>query len=651
MSKLVPWSFRTLSCWVSPGASFVAVASALLVLTGWTFDIEVLKRILPGMVSMNPATAIAFMLAGLSLWLLVREQSLKSQRVAQGLALLVLLLGALRLFGYILGTDQGPDQWLFAASLDDEPSPFPNRMAPNAALGFVLLGSGLLLMQRTTSRGRRPAEYCALLIGLVSLLALLGYAYQVTWLYGVESFIPMALHTAAVFHLMAAGLLFARRDQGWASFILSDSPGGALVRHLFPVMLPCLMLLGWLRLEGERRGMFAADMGTTMYTVVAILMVSLLIWWSARILHRADQARLHVEEDLERFFTLSLDMLCIAGKDGSFKRISPAFSTCLGYTTEELLERPFFDLLHPEDRDRTLAEMENLDCGQFPDHFENRLLCQDGTWKWLWWKAQSLPEEGLIYATARDVTEQRKAQEEIRLLNAALNERATQLDASNQELEAFSYSVSHDLRAPLRGIAGFTQALEEHAGRTLDATSQGYLSRVRRAAERMGYLIDDLLKLSRLTRAEMHVEAVNVSHQAESVLAQLRQREPQRQVECDITPDIIVHADAALLRILLENLLENAWKFTSKNPSARIEVGLTSTADDAKVCYVRDNGVGFDMRYASKLFGAFQRLHSMVEFPGTGIGLATVQRVVRRHGGKVWAEAELNKGSSFYFVV
>jgi PAS domain S-box-containing protein len=652
MSLEVSWSFRALSRWITPGVSLIALTSGILVLFGWVLNVELFKRILPGLVSMNPVTAVTFILAGVSLWL-AHGRSIKARHLTQILAFFVLVLGALRLLGYVLDSDQGPDRWLFASHLNHDQSSYSNRMAPNAALAFCFLGSGLLLIDRTSSRGRRPTEIFALLTGLVSLLALLGYAYQVTWLYGVDRFIPMALHTAAIFLLLSLGLFFARRDLGFASFILSSSPGGALVRHLFPVMLPGLILLGWLRLEGERRGMYSAVLGTTLYTLVTMLMVSSLLWWTARSLHRTDAARLHVEQDLERFFTLSLDMLCIAGRDGYFKRVSPAFSSSLGYSMETLLSRPFVEFVHPEDRTRTLTELEGLVQGQghFPEHFENRLLCQDGTWKWLWWKAQSLPHEDLIYATARDITGHKKSQQEIHQLNTTLNERATQLDASNQELEAFSYSVSHDLRAPLRGIAGFTQALEEHARSTLDETAKGYLSRVRRAADRMGTLIDDLLKLSRLTRAEMHLESVDVSVQAESILRQLRQQDPHRQVQSAITPGIILQADPALIHILLENLLENAWKFTSKNPDARIEIGTTSTPDHAHVCFVRDNGVGFDMRYSAKLFGAFQRLHSMVEFPGTGIGLATVQRIVRRHGGFVWAEAELNKGTSFYFVI
>lgn len=650
MARFPRWSFRALSPKISPGVSVLAVVAGFLVLIGWALDVEVLKRMLPSLVSMNPLTAVAFILCGASLWL-CSQQRATTYLGAQVSALLVMCIGLFRLLGYAFDWGWGLDQWLFEKELAADLGDYTNRMAPNTALNFIFVGCGLLLMDKTTRRGKRPTDIFALLVGFVSLLALLGYLYNASWLYGFDSFIPMALHTALVFHLLSLGLLCAREKSGLMDLILSDGPGGALVRRLFPIVIPSLVLLGWLRLDGERRGWFQAELGTTLYTIIGILMVTGLIWGTARSLQHAEMARRRVEDDLERFFTLSLDMLCIAGMDGYFKRINPEFCRTLGYTMDELLERPFIEFVHPDDRASTMQETGSVGGGYPSDHFENRYLCKDGTVRWFWWKGQNLEKECLIFATARDVTEQKRYQEEIKNLNQTLLERATQMDAANQELEAFSYSVSHDLRAPLRGISGFAQALEEHAKDSLDATSHGYLIRVRRAAERMGYLIDDLLKLSRLTRSEMHLEQVNLSAQAESILKQIQQRDPQRSVEWHIEPGLFVFGDASLMQVLMENLLENAWKFTSKNPEARIEVGMTRVEADDHVCYVRDNGVGFDMRYASKLFGAFQRLHSMIEFPGTGIGLATVQRVVRRHGGRVWALSKINEGSTFYFVV
>ncbi len=224
-----------------------------------------------------------------------------------------------------------------------------------------------------------------------------------------------------------------------------------------------------------------------------------------------------------------------------------------------------------------------------------------------------------------------------------------QLNAAYQELEAFSYSVSHDLRAPLRSVDGFSQALLEDYMDKLDDQGRDYLNRVRAATQHMGRLIDDLIKLARVTRAELKREAVDLSALAGSVLTDLQTREPDREVGWHIEPGLVALGDTHLLRVALDNLLGNAWKFTAKQAHAHFEFGALRQETGGPVYFVRDNGVGFDMTYADKLFGAFQRLHNVSEFPGTGIGLATVQRIIRRHGGRVWAEGATGKGATFYF--
>ena len=262
-------------------------------------------------------------------------------------------------------------------------------------------------------------------------------------------------------------------------------------------------------------------------------------------------------------------------------------------------------------------------------------------------------EPGGVIAVAFDITERTRAEEEIRTLNLDLErrvrDRTARLEAANRELEAFAYSVSHDLRAPLRAVDGFSQALLEDYAAALDARGKGYLERIRSGAARMGHLIDDLLRLSRLSNAEIRLEEVDLSAMVGSVVAELRETSPRRQVDCVITPGIHVVADRALTLIALENLLRNAWKFTGRRTEARIEFGRMAGEGGEAVCYVRDNGAGFDMAYASKLFGVFQRLHDQHEFPGSGIGLATVQRILHRHGGRVWAEGEVDRGATVYF--
>jgi light-regulated signal transduction histidine kinase (bacteriophytochrome) len=256
-----------------------------------------------------------------------------------------------------------------------------------------------------------------------------------------------------------------------------------------------------------------------------------------------------------------------------------------------------------------------------------------------------------IISFFQDISERVRAAEEVRRFNDVLErrvvERTSELANANRELESFSYSVSHDLRSPLRGIDGFSALLVERYGHVLGEQGMGYLDRVRRAALRMGKLIDDLLDLARIGRHELNRAPVNVSDLADEIVRELNlfDAEPQREVM--VAQGLRAFADADLIRIVLDNLLRNAWKFTSRTAQPKIEVGF---ADDVEmVFFVRDNGAGFDMRFAGRLFGAFQRLHDVREFDGTGIGLAIVRRIVQRHGGEVWAEGVQNQGATFYF--
>jgi PAS domain S-box-containing protein len=363
-------------------------------------------------------------------------------------------------------------------------------------------------------------------------------------------------------------------------------------------------------------------------------------------------ARKRAEEERDRFFNLSRDLMCIANFDGYFTAVNPAWESTLGHSREELLAQPFVEFVHPDDRAATLAEAEKLSRGEVTVNFQNRYRTRDGGYRWLAWSAQALPAQHRIYATGRDITEQKHDAESIARLNEDLQRRAAQLEAANKELEAFSYSVSHDLRAPLRHIDGFVGLLTKSQGDRLDERGQRQLKVIADAARQMGALSDDLLVFSRMGRAELRHVEVDLVALANEVVTGLESELSGRSVAWKIGRLPAVHADRALLRQVLANLFGNAVKYTRPRAAAEIEMGHTNGSPENEIIFfVRDNGVGFDMQYVDKLFGVFQRLHRSDEFEGTGIGLANVRRIINRHGGRTWAESEPGRGATFYFTL
>ncbi|MHB9024640.1 MAG: PAS domain S-box protein [Armatimonadota bacterium] len=348
----------------------------------------------------------------------------------------------------------------------------------------------------------------------------------------------------------------------------------------------------------------------------------------------------------------SLDPLVTIGPDGTITDVNLATEEVTGVARDGLIGTDFADYFTEPQKAREGYQLA-FSRGLVRD-YPLAIRHTSGRITDVLYNATVFKDEGGnvtgVFAAARDITERKKAEEAVEKLNEDLRHRTVELEASNREMEAFTYSVSHDLRAPLRSIDGFSQSLLMEYVDTLDEEGKDSLHRVRAAAQRMGQLIDDLLRMSRVTRAEMTREQIDLTAMATDIAENLRETQPEREVEFVIAPDVRSYGDPNLLRIVLDNLLGNSWKFTSTRPVGRIEFGMRYENGES-VYFVRDNGVGFDMEYGEKLFVPFQRLHAITEFPGTGIGLALVKRIIERHGGRVWAEGEIDRGATFYFTL
>ncbi|MEO6788962.1 MAG: ATP-binding protein [Chthoniobacteraceae bacterium] len=348
------------------------------------------------------------------------------------------------------------------------------------------------------------------------------------------------------------------------------------------------------------------------------------------------------EEELRTFFEMSLDMLCIAGFDGYFKRINLAWESTLGHTKDELLASPYLDFVHPDDRAHTADEAARLNAGMDTISFENRYRCKDDSYRWLLWRAHADFEASLVYAVARDITDRKRAEDSLRAT-------AAELARSNSELAQFAHVASHDLQEPLRMVASFVQLIEKRYAASLDEEGRKYITFAVEGAKRMQALIHALLSLSRVQSRARPLETTDCAQVFRNVMTdlQIAIAEAGATVTCGTLPTVM--ADGVQLAQLFQNLLGNALKFRGVGPT-RIRVGAVRRTGEWEFS-VSDNGIGIDPQFFERIFGIFQRLHSQAELPGTGIGLAVCRKIVECHGGRMWVESAPGRGSTFFFTI
>ncbi len=356
----------------------------------------------------------------------------------------------------------------------------------------------------------------------------------------------------------------------------------------------------------------------------------------------SDQLAEKYDDELVKFFEMSIDMLCIADLDGYFRRINAAWHATLGFTNEELSAVPYVEFVHPDDRESTLAAAARLRVGMDAVFFENRYRCKDGSYKWLRWCAHADFDAGLVYAVARDITERKRGED-------LLKETAAELRRSNDELSQFAYIASHDLQEPLRMVASFLQLLEKRYEAVLDPDGRKFIRFAVDGAKRMQSLIQDLLALSRVQTRAKPVSSTDCAKVFRDVMdnLQIAVADANATVTSDSLPVIV--AESTQVAQLFQNLIDNALKFRGSGP-VRIHVGAARRKGEWEFS-VSDNGIGIEPQFHERIFGIFQRLHATGDFPGTGIGLAVCKKIVDLHGGRIWLDSTPGRGTTFFFTI
>ncbi len=693
-----PSSFSAKLHLFSRACAILSGLAGAAVLAGWAFDVPLLKAPAPGLAQMKANAALCFALSGIALWLLSAGEGRPQRHAGAALGMLVALIGAASLGQDLLKWDLGIDELLFRDPEIAAPGA-PGRLAPAAAVNFLLLGGALATL--ANARLVNVAQGLATAGFLIAVLFLLGYLFGVEDLYEMRGFTTVAVYAAVAMLVLSMGILCAHAEEGWISEIAGDTDAARARRPILAAALILLPLAGWLRLRGERSGLYGPEMGVAILVVVSMLLIICLAMWSttqanaAEAKSRSYAERLAILHEIDRglienrtpetiaeaalrplrdllgvpraivnlfdFETGQVEWLVAIGRHRMHSGPGVSYPLSLMGDIEALRrgEPQVIDTLSlppSPHRDALLASRVEMYMavpmiaggeliGALSFGGEAREFPQDQVEV----AQEAAAQLAIAVAQARLHERVRRQAEELEQRveerTSELQQRSTELELANKELESFSYTVSHDLRTPLRAVDGFARIFQDDYGDKVDGEGQRLLGVIRDSSRRMGMLIDDLLAFSMLGRQALHPVEIDMDALVSEVWAELGDASPATFL---LAPLPSARADRALLRQVWSNLLSNALKYSAKRAAPVITVTCERREEELVYC-VADNGAGFDPRYYAKLFGVFQRLHAESEFAGTGVGLATVQRVVARHGGRVWAESEVGAGAKFYF--
>lgn len=624
----------------------------ILVLIGWEFDIIILRAPLNHTIAMNPVTATCFLSASFSFLLLSSRSGTKYFKpLGYLLAILVLFVAVVKFLAIFSIIDIGIDRSFFSTKLaPPNGDAMPSNMAPFTAFSFFMLGCSLLMFNKEINKKIAPGQFTALLMGLTGLLSLLGYVYQSNAFSGVLHFTPMALHSAICFILLSIAFLFSSTDRGVMREMTSSFTGSITARSLIPAAVIIPALLGLVRLYGNRIGLYSNEFGVAVFAIGITIIFFILIWYNTVLLNKRDIAKAIIEEELKKGIEQNAYLASLLNNtsDAVFstdqyfriKSWNKAAEKLYGFAANEAIGKTTQEIIRTEiskaDRESMRSDLRKTGYNKSEIiHFAKNgarldLLASTTVAK---------NPQGEIYGfitICHDISSRKKLESQLQQINA--------------ELEGFTYSVSHDLRAPLRGIIGFTAILEEEYSSKLGDEARRITNIIKNNALKMGNLIDDLLNFSRLGRHEINKTIIQMEQMVDDVIADQKMVNKAIAVKWIVHSLPVVKGDINTMRQVWINLIDNAVKYSRNNPAPVIEIG-TIDKDGQPVFFVKDNGVGFDEKYSNKLFKVFQRLHSNHEFEGTGVGLALVEKIISRHGGRIWAEASLGNGATFYFTL
>ncbi len=626
-----------------------------LVMLGWVMDWRPLTQVYLGWRPMVPMTAFCFSLAGLALiaetLAMVGDESRARtlRRAAFALGLIVAVIGARRLVYYAFDWASPADMFGFTAHAG------PGRMAVLAAGGALCSGWALMATARRV--------FSPLAQAVAGLVFFLGLTVSARYLYGGEAggeYYPISLPSALLFMVVGAGVFFARPDGGFVMLWNGDTAGSTLLRRLCPAAVIVPVAVGWLRLLGERAGWYGLETGLAIFAMSNVVIFTTLAWHTASRLHGEDirrretEGRLRAERDFSAAIVDSLPgAFYLYTTEGRFLRWNQNFERVTGCTAAEIARMSPLDFFCEEEKPLLKEKIADV-FAKGASEVEANFRAKDGSTTPYFFTGRTVNFHGetCLVGVGVDITARRRAEDDVRKLNAELElrvaARTAELQAKNRELETFTYSVSHDLKAPLRGIDGYSRLLQEDYGDKFDEEGRRFLGSVRQASQQMGQLIDDLLAYSQLERRAMTLAPVRPRAVIDGMPVGFREDIVARGVVLSVDlPDAAVSADINGLSQVLRNLLDNALKFTRGSASPRIEIGGRVEAGKY-LLWVRDNGIGFEMKFAERIFDIFQRLHRAEDYPGTGIGLAIVRKAVERMGGRAWAVGELGRGATFF---